>query len=178
VVTVSNGENVPLSVLCGIQPTWVSQIAIGSNKILPPKPTPGYWFVVVDLTNLAVSASVVSTDGTTVPPDVQPYLGQANKLLIFMTMVTSFNQVPQGALFAALKSVGAGVLLDRAEQINTTLGTGHFSYFGYILVATTDTGDSPGFEEFSFSDSNAVLTIQLMPITVDGNTIYTPIALH
>lgn len=173
----STGQNVPLTVLAGIHPTYVSEIAIGTNQITQNVMSTGYWFVVVDLTTLAVAAQAVSANTTTVPAEIQPYLGQPNKLLLFLTMVTSFDQVPQGALFTELKNAGAGVLLDKAEQINTTLGTGHFTYFGYILACTAAPDGMPGFEEFSYSDANLVLTIQLMPVTVDGKTIYTPIAL-
>ncbi len=131
----------------------------------------------INLTTLAVAVSVVTTDATTVPSEVQPFLGKPGNLLVFVGMVLSFDQVPQGALFTALKAAGAGALLDKAEQINTTLGTGHFTYFSYILVASAESDDVPGFEEFTYTAGNTVLTLQLMPITINGTTTYTPIAL-
>jgi hypothetical protein len=171
------GTNVPMTVLGGALPTWASVVAVGDKQILPTGLGTGNWFVIVDLTTLAFTASVVSADATTVPSEIQPYLGTPGNLLVFTSMVASFDQVPQGALFTALKTAGAGALLDKAEQMNTTLGTGHFTYFSYILVATADADGLPGFEEFTYTAGNVALTVQLMPITVDGKTTYTPIAL-
>jgi hypothetical protein len=135
-----------------------------------------YWFLVVDLVSLKVLVSLASSDDSGVPAEVQQYVGQGDKLLIFTTVGLTFDNVPQGSLFTMLKSVGAGALLDRAEQMNTQLGTGFISNLSYILAAQMDEAGLPGFEEFSYS-AQAVMTFELMPVTINGQTVYTPIQL-
>lgn len=133
-----------------------------------------YWFLVVDLTSLKVVTSTVSAANDQVPPDVQQFAGNPQYLLILTTLVLRTDNLPQGALYQFLQSIGSGPMLARAEQINEQLGTGTIGAMSYILAATMDTGDGKGFEEFSFTDLT-ILTFELMPVTINGQTIYTPI---
>ncbi len=63
---------------------------------------------------------------------------------------------------------------NRAEQINEQLGTGSIGQTSYILAATLSPADDKGFEEFSFTDLT-IMTFSLMPVSVGGQTVYTPI---
>ena len=57
-----------------------------------------------------------------------------------------------------------------------SIGTGMVGFISYILAATLDPEDLPGFEEFSYTGFT-VMTFALMPVTVDGTTTYTPVQL-
>jgi hypothetical protein len=139
-------------------------------------PPPGStWFVVIDLTFLQVVANVVSTSKDRVPPELGPYVGNPGFLLIVTSVAWRWDSVPQGALYAFLKSTGSGGGLDRAEQLYAQLGTGYFSNMGYILAATLDPRDGSGFEEFSYIGVIPIMTFSLMPVTVAGKTKYVPI---
>ena len=136
----------------------------------------GYWFMVIDLASLKQLASVFSADQNNVPSQVAPFVGQIDKLLIFASITMLGDHLPQGNLFATLKAVGAGALLDRCEQLATQLGTGTINPLSYTLVTTMDEDGRPGFEEFSFY-GQAVETLSLMPVEINGQTVYTPVAL-
>jgi hypothetical protein len=82
--------------------------------------------------------------------------------------------IPHGQLAAFLQQVGSGNALARGEQMVDQLGTGCIQLFSYVLAATFTTTDLPGFEIFS-PDLSSVLTMQFMPVTVNGQTIYAPI---
>lgn len=133
-----------------------------------------FWYVVVDLTDLSVVVSEISQDETSVPPDVQKYAGSTQYFLYVMTNVANGYNIPQGNLYTFLKAVGSGPQLDRGEQMIDQLGTGTIQSYSYVLAATMDENDVPGFEMFSNTEY-VVLTMQFMPITVNGQTIYAPI---
>lgn len=171
------GTIVPLSVLGSFSINSSTAVAIGSNLNYPQAPTGGrHWWLVIDLSNLNVVASVAPPAGPTVPTSVAPYLAKGGYLVVFASVVCNFAQVPQGAAFSALKDLGAGYELDRLEQINNTLGCGFFTNYCYVLVGTTDDDGLPGFEQFSY-DSTSILTLSLLPITVGGKTTYVPVKL-
>lgn len=156
----------------------LTELVIGTNTYMPPgNPNPDmpyYWYVVVDLTNLNVVVNEWLEDETTVPPDVQKYAGNAQYFLYVITNVANGYNIPQGNLYTFLQAIGSGPLLNRAEQMIGQLGTGTITYFSYILAATMAEADAPGFEAFSFSDF-VVLTMQFLPVIVDGKTTYAPI---
>lgn len=133
-----------------------------------------YWFVVVDLTTLDVVVNEVSADGDQIPASVQQYDGNPQYLLILSSLALRTDNVPQGALYDFLRKAGAGPMLSRAEQINEQLGTGSIGQMSYILAATLSPADDKGLEEFSFTDFT-IMTFSLMPVTVGGKTVYTPI---
>ena len=166
---------VPLTVKGGLQfPD--GQIYVGGTNYQSSGQS-GFWFVVVDQATLKVAANVFSTDTNSIPGEVQPFVGQTGNMLIFVTVTTQLNVVPQGALYDMLNGAGAGSVLERAEQINETVGTGSFGNYSYNLVATLGDDGLPGFEELDFWDP-AVTTLSLLPVTVDGQTTYTPVTLH
>lgn len=150
-------------------------IAVGGQAYTPNPPVDNYyWYLVLDLTSLRAVVSLVSNNATQVPADIQPYVGNAQYLLIFVTLALKSNHLPQGALYNFLHSAGAGDQLNRAEQIGSQINTGWLSKLSYILAATMNPADGSGFEEFSY-DTYPIMTFQLMPVVVGGKTIYTPI---
>lgn len=170
----NDGNHVPVTVQGSWNYPGVTAV-IGSNYFGPPQQfNNGYWFLVVDLTSLKVVADISSTDTTTVPSGLSPYINNSQYLLIFVTQSLTTDHVPQGALYQFLQSVGASYQLARIEQINEQLGTGTFGAVGYILASTMAQDDGIGFEEASFNYI-PILTFELMPVTVNGQTIYTPI---
>jgi len=156
----------------------LSSLVIGKTYLVPkPEPTEAfYWFVVVSLGDLSVAANCTSTSASALPTEVQPFVGSMDHYLYFIANNQMGYNVPQGELAATLAKIGAGNGLARLEQAIEQLGTGTLRYFSYVLAATTDTNDCPGFELISF-DVPSVLTMQFKPIEVDGKTTYAPIRL-
>jgi hypothetical protein len=171
--------NVPATIVSRFYTgTHISSLAIG-NTFYPPKAdlsTSFYWYTVVDLTNLSVPDVAVSTANDTVPANIAKYLGNSQYFLFFAANMQRSSNIPHGALATFLQQVGSGNALARAEQMINQLGTGNIQLFSYILAATFTTGDLPGFELFS-AELSTVLTMQFMPVTVDGKIIYAPIQL-
>lgn len=168
--------NVPMAIVGSLATDWAN-VVIGNNFIDPnpnPAPNNSYWFVVIDLTNLNVVANVTSTSNSDLPSQLNPYVGNPQYLLILTTVGLTFDNLPVGALYSFLQSAGSGPKLEEAEQMFAQLGTGYFSGVGYILVATMDPADTPGFEAMGVFNQ-PLLFFQMMPVDVGGSTIYTPI---
>lgn len=181
-VPATSTATVPATALSRYYETNVpSTLVIGNNTY---GPTPGegglnpdapfFWYTVVGLRTLNVAVNVISQDETSVPPDVQRYAGNTLYFLFFITNVVNGYNIPQGNLYTFLKAVGSGPQLARAEQMIHQLGTSTISKYSYVLAATMDENDAPGFEMFS-NTGYVVLTMQFLPVTVDGKTIYAPI---
>jgi hypothetical protein len=156
----------------------ISQISIGSQQYWT-KVDPNdhvYWFVVVSLADLSVAAQATSASATEVPAAIKPYLDSSDHFLFFVANSQAGYNVPQGELATFLAAVGAGAELARVEQSIEQLGTGSLRFFSYVLGATMDTSDLPGFEVCSFFEPS-ILTMQFKPIEVDGKTTYAPIRL-
>ena len=152
-------------------------VVIGSTQVVPTAPGPQqFWWVVVDLTNdLAVVANETSTDPTSVPTSIAQYLGQSQYFVYFVTLAQITGNVPQGALYDFLQKLGSGAQLARLEQIIGALSTGAWVNYSYILGATTANDDLQGFETMSLYEPS-VLTMQFMPVAVQGQTIWAPVA--
>ena len=168
-------QNVPVTVLG----TWNypgAAVVVGTTYYGPSnfQASNVFWYVVIDLTDLNVVVNEIESANDQVPASVQQYAGNPDYLLIFTTVAVSSDRLPTGPLYQFLKATGAGPEIDRAEQIGTALGTGTVSAMSYILAATMNEVDGSGFEEFDFT-ALTVMTFELMPITVQGKTIYTPI---
>jgi hypothetical protein len=178
----SNGNVVPATAFsvftyAGEGTPPLSQLVIGEQSYVPSGQQPNasfIWLVVVDLTNLNVVASDVSTDGTTVPSDVSQYAGNPQYFLYAISNAAWGNVMPQGDLYALLQKIGGGPGLAFLEQVYTQLGTGYLGAFSYILAATMDTSDAPGFEAVSFTELQ-LLTMGFLPVEVEGQTIYAPV---
>ncbi len=168
--------SVPVTVMGNLGQAFAG-IRIGTQQMIWPNNPPlnSTWFVVVDLTYLQVVANVVSTSTSQVPPALGPYIANPAFMLIAVSIGWTFDHVPQGALYSFLRSTGSGAALERAEQIYAQLGTGYFSTVSYILAATLDPSDGSGIEEFGYMGAIPIMTFSLLPVTVGGKTIYTPI---
>jgi hypothetical protein len=171
--------NVPASIVSRYWNTpHFATLAIGNN-FYPPKAdasTSFYWWTVVNLNDLSVPDQAVSTANDSVPPNIAKYLDNSDYFLFFAANAQRSGNFPHGPLAAFLKSVGSGPALARGEQMIDQLGTGSIQNFSYVLAATFNTGDLPGFELFS-PDLGTILTMQFMPVTRDGKTFYVPIQL-
>lgn len=169
-----DNSNVPVTVL-GSRQEPGGILAIGDKYYYPPNSqADSYWLVVLDLHTLEVVANDVYTGNDEVPDSLKPYVDDARYLLVLTSMGLRTDHVPQKKFYDLLKSAGAGALLDRAEQISKQLGTAPIGFVSYILAATMNPADAKGFEEFSFTD-RTIMTFALMPITINGQTTYTPI---
>jgi hypothetical protein len=81
---------------------------------------------------------------------------------------------PEAVLFVCPRKAGADADA-RAEQIDEQeVGTGYASVMSYILAATLNPAGAKGFEKLSFTNFT-VMTFALMPVSVAGGTICTPI---
>jgi hypothetical protein len=79
-------------------------------------------------------------------------------------------------LAAAAGAIGSGRQLARGQQMVGQLGTGTIRHFSYVLAATFDDNDLPGFELFSES-GYGLLTMQFNPVMVNGTIMYPPVRL-
>jgi hypothetical protein len=178
--TATTGANVPVTALSRFAPQTyaTTALAIGTNRpnwYNLGKSSDDYfwWLVVVDLANLNVVANVLG-DGVNVPSDVQQYVGNPRYFLFCISNCEQGFQIPYGAFYTMLQQIGGGQQLARLEQVYGQLKSGIIHYYSYILAATMDTADYPGFEALSFTDAT-VLAMQFMPVTVGGQTTYAPI---
>ncbi|MCB1605560.1 MAG: hypothetical protein KDI71_01090 [Xanthomonadales bacterium] len=156
---------------------FFTQMAIGKT-VLNQQPTQsGYWFVVLDRRNLSVVYNQFQTAN-----DVAPNIGNYNTsdyLLIVATTGVGLNRQPQGPLFKFLDLNGAGRELRRIDQVAVQLNCGSLGTFGYALVGVLGDMNMPGFEASQITNPNTgpILTIQLVPVDVNGTNYYTPVAL-
>lgn len=178
----SDVTDVPLLIECPLLENYDRAIVIGTGEgSFVPLPSGAqansYWFVVVQSSDLAVVANVVSTSNDTVPADVEKFAGSDDHILLVATWALQLNNVPTGDLYTFLKNTGAGAEMDRLDQVYEQLGTGDFGAACYALAATLNDQDSPGIEASSLFNG-LVLTAQFMPVEVDGVTTYTPVQLQ
>lgn len=154
--------------------SWTT-LCIGANYVPfnPPQNAACYWLVVVDLTNLSVVLNT-TTNSVTVPPAIQQYVGNPRYFLFCISNVEMGYNYPHGPFYAFLQQVGSGPQLARAEQIISQLGTATIANLSYILAATMDTNDLPGYEVFS-STGPVLFAMQFMPVNVGGQITYAPI---
>jgi hypothetical protein len=144
----------------------------GRQQFFCPPTADCFWFCVFDLTSLKQVASFTApSTSTSVPPELQSYLGKPGYALVFLTTAVPMHHAPQGALYDALLSMGAGAQLKKLEQLAEQYGSGSVGRCSYVLACSTDTADPQGFEDFSWL-GQALLTLWLRPITVQGKTTY------
>ena len=124
---------------------------------------PWSWYVVVNLQDLSVAANECSNSTTEVPQTISAYQGKPGYFLFFIANAARGYSIPQGSLYSFLQNVGSSRQLERLEQSIEQLGTGTILYFTYVLAATTDTADLPGFE-MSSQNHYSVLNLQFKPI--------------
>ena len=155
-----------------------SAIYIGSNSISVSGQNPmnEFWYYGIDLRNPTGSAAfnVLSKSNTEVPNEVLAHQNDENVLLCFMFVNTNTDHLPQGSVYAFLREAGAGPALARTEQMAEQTGSSIFGFPNYGLAATMLTTDEPGFESVEYFTAG-YLTFQLMPVTIGGQTVYTPV---
>jgi hypothetical protein len=138
--------------------------------------TNSYWFAVIDRWNATIAFQVGQTSNTVVPPQLANY-NSSRYLLAVVTVNLSTLNVPQGALYTFLLENGAGVELQRLEQINADLSCGEISTVSYALVTAFQDNSVPGFEQGAYQGNGVILTLQLMQVSIDGQNVWTPVAL-
>jgi hypothetical protein len=171
-------NSVPLTIISSQNTQYLyATIGIGKNILTQHPPQRGYWFVVLDRSNLNVVYNQVQT-----APNVAPNLGSYNTadyILLVATIGTGLDVQPQGDLFNFLDVNGGGRELRRIEQVSLQFGCGTMGTFAYALAGILGNQNQPGFEASLLSSPNIgpILTIQLMPFQVGGKTVYTPVQL-
>ncbi|NOT50045.1 MAG: hypothetical protein HOP10_02065 [Chitinophagaceae bacterium] len=169
-------SNVPLTIQTGVTQNYGSYIVIGSNALaLNYQLQNIYWAVVVDRSNLNVVQNFTFTDNQNVPSQLTPYIGNPQYILILTTQNLSSTNLPAGNFYQLLVKEGAGVQLQRLEQIYEALSCGTWGWMGYTLVAVLD--NSTSYESAEFYDNAFVTTLQLIPVQVGSGVLYTPATL-
>jgi hypothetical protein len=168
---------VPLTVVAslGNQYYW-GQIAIGKNVLTQQPSGPGFWFLVLDRSTLAVVANLYQpADQSSTVPNLSAY-NDTNHILIVNTLGVGLNNTPQGALFKFIDQNGGGRQLRRVEQVGMQLNCGSLGTYAYAMVGVMGNLDLPGFENSQISQPavGPILTLQLLPMDVNGQTVYTP----
>jgi hypothetical protein len=171
-------NSIPLSVISGLgtQYHW-TQIGIGKT-VLTQQPQQGsYWILVFDRRNLQVVYNQLQTSGS-VAPDIGAY-NTSDYVLVVATTGVGLNNQPQGPFFNFLDLNGAGRELRRINQIAQQFNCGSLGTFGYALVSVLGNTNQPGFEASVITTPSLgpILTVQLMPFTINGQTYYTPVEL-
>lgn len=173
-----SASTVPLTVVSALNTNFFfSQIAIGDNILSQEPKSWAYWIVVLDRSNLKVVYNQLHTSPNTAP-DIGS-LNDSNHLLIVATMGVGLNRQPQGDFFKFLDLNGAGRQLRRVSQVAEQLNCGSLGTFGYALVGTLGDLNTPGFEasQITAPPTGPILTCQLMPNQIGGQTFYTPVEL-
>lgn len=171
-------SNVPLTVVSSLANNYYyGQIAIGDQTLKQDLKSWAYWFVVLDRHTLKVVYNEVQNSPNTAP-DIGSY-NSPDYLLVVATMGVGLNDQPQGELFKFLDLNGAGRQLRRVDQVAQQLNCGSLGTFGYALVGVLGNMNLPGFEasQISAPPTGPILTCQLMPSDINGQTFYTPVQL-
>jgi|GEM_PF-1399570 len=173
----ANGAPIPVTFAGGLSTnTYKGQLWIDKKLYTPPSHSGNvFWYVVVSLTNLTdVPVNIVSKDNSTVPPEVAHYAGRYDYMLCFCSLNGGVPYVPQGELYNFLELIGAADFLQRLEQVASQTGSALAQNYAYNFADALTQGDNKAIEALSFAHT-PVMTLQLLPITVDGKTVYTPV---
>ena len=171
-------SDVPLTVVSSLaNEYYYGQIAIGDQTLTQDPKSWAYWFVVLDRQTLKVVYNELHSSANTAP-DIGSY-NSTDYLLAVATMGIGLNNQPQGELFEFLDLNGAGRQLRRIDQVAEQLNCGSLGTFGYALVGVLGNMNQPGFEasQITAPSTGPILTCQLMPSEIGGQTFYTPVEL-
>lgn len=173
-------NSVPLSVYGSRSTASRSgHLAIGTTLLQQQSSQWGYWIVVIDRSTLTVVYDEVHASANAAPD-----LGVFNStdyFLVVAALGVGLDKQPQGDFFKFLDLNGAGRELRRIEQIAVQFNCGSLGMFGYTLVGVLGDLNQPGFELSAIGTADGIasvepiLTVQLMPTTINGKTIYTPV---
>lgn len=174
--------SVPLSVYGSRSTSYRhGRVAIGSTILSQEPPQWGYWILVLDRSTLKAVYNEIHSSS-----NAAPNLGNLNSpdnILVVAALGVGLDRQPQGDFFRFLDLNGAGRELRRVEQIANQFNCGSLGMFGYVLVGLLGNLDQPGFELSSIGTTDGIaalepiLTLQLLPTTINGKTIYTPVQL-
>jgi hypothetical protein len=176
----SSGNSIPLSVIANTANGGIAFIGVGSQTYSQggQGQPHGLWFLILDNATLKPVYNALWSQTDTVPP-IQQW-NDANHVMIVASNAVGLNSQPVGALFAFLDANGGGAKLSGVAQVGAQFNCGYLGTYGYALVSTLGNQNLPGFEASAFTSSvpaAPVLTLALMPVTINGRTTYTPVAL-
>jgi hypothetical protein len=148
-------------------------IGQGSSKqtFTPSNPTnDSYWFYFLDASNPKSKVHDVVVPGSansTVPAGIDTYMSNPGLLFGVATQNLSTLHVPQGALYNYLASYGAGLALQKLEQINSSMSCGYFGNVSYALIGQGGPRGGPNPPPPSYDAGSlfnlALLEVSLMP---------------
>jgi hypothetical protein len=168
-------SNVPLTIQTIQNTTLASTIVIGSNTLSCQYTLKNvYWIVILDRADLSVKANFTFATNNVVPSQLQPFLNNAQYIMILTTQSLATSNLPQGAFYNFLVGEGAETLLNKAEQIYEALNCGTWGWLNYTYVCVIGDQSSSGYEFLDYYNSAVVNTLYFFPITVGNQTLYTP----
>jgi hypothetical protein len=168
-------KHVPASAFSPLAEGVPARLAVGGQPHPCPSEGSGYWYLVVDLTDdLGVVATEFSDDADHPPASIAAMLGNPAYFLFLVGQRLASDRLPRGELAAFLQGAGSGAQLAALQQAVAQLGAASFPQVSYVLAATLNDQDLPGFEEASLW-LPCVLNMQFISLEVDGRTIYAPV---
>ncbi len=179
----AQSPNIPLTVLATNGNGKRPHMAIGLydqpdyNLIDFPGTGNEYWMVILDRSNLKVVENFSFIDGSTIPPKMNSYLDNSEYLYVLTTANQLSASVPTGSFYKWLISEGAGLGLRRVERAISALNCSGYLFFSYTLIGIFGSGDSGSLEYANLVDPTLFSPVELMPTTIDGKTIYSPVVL-
>jgi len=172
--------NIPLTIQATIKSpqAGMSAIHFGDQHLtFSPAVLDNYWVVVLDRSNLDVKANFSFSDTSQIPPELKPFLGDTGYIMIFTTSQLSFGNFPKDGLYDFLISEGAGTALKTGIQISEALKDNWINKAAYTLVAILGEEGSRCYESMDIEEDALITALQLIPIMIEGKTLYTPAAI-
>lgn len=177
-------SNVPLSIQTSVSDVSSPGIInIGGNKLnfSDPAYSGMYWIVIIDRSDLSVKLNINFSSNSAVPAALAPFLpGNSQYIMILSSYNLSSANLPTGNFYNLLVAEGAGAKLKTLEQIYAAFNCGSWGRMGYVLVTVLDNTPSGSFEfkNDSYNDQLMASTLELYPIKIGNQTLYTPIELR
>ena len=174
-------SNIPLTIMASIDGgvAGYSKISIGDNRLkFPGEVYDQYWGVIIDRLDLSVVSKFTFSDFSKVPEELEPYLGKTQYILILTSCRLDLTKIPTDALVDFLKTEGSGIALEKATQISDAFSGNWPEHCAYTLVAVLGDEGSRAYEGFEVFGPAMVSTLELVPITIEGKTYYTPISMN
>jgi len=137
----------------------------------------GFWMIVLDRTSLKVAANFTFTDATTVPSQIGPYASDSNYMFVLTTQSAWSTKVPTGNLYQWLIKEGAGPALKTVEQAYEALNCSGFAQYCYTIVDVFGPNQGNTFDAYALEEKVLFSALELQAFTVNGKTLYTPVAL-
>lgn len=167
--------NVPLTIQTTQNTNTDGVIVVGTNRLSLAYGTYSnvYWAVVLDRSDLSVKANFTFSDNSSVPSQLQPFLGNTQYVLILSTQGLTTTNLPQGALYSFLTGEGASTELNRIEQIYEALNCGTWGWVNYCFVGVLGSANTISYE-FSTYEETLLSTLYFFPVSFGNGVLYTP----